>query len=105
MLDALANRKTELEFENQVLTEAKDKTIALIQGAQEVRDNLEQDLAQFQVEQRAISSYRDNLQERVTETRETLLRLYRSNRDLEAELRRIHLSIQQRVDALTASVD
>ncbi len=103
LLDQLANRETQLQFEQQVLTDATDKTIQLIQREQEVRDNLEQDLAQFQVEAQAIDSYHSELADQVDQRRATLVRLYRSNQQLQAELRQIHQSIQERIDALTAA--
>lgn len=105
LLGELANRKTQLEFEQQVLTEATDKTIERIQREQEVRDKLEQDLAQWQVERQAIATYQGNLEDQLRQTREELVRLYRSNRQLVSELRQIHTSIRQRVDALTAAVE
>ena len=105
MLDELANRKTQLEFEQQVLTDATDKTTRLIQREQEVRNNLEQDLAQFQVERNAIKSFHETMDRRVSETKETLVRLFRDNQRLQAELKQIHRAIRDRIDAVTATVD
>lgn len=100
-LDGLANRKTELQFENQVLTNATDKTIALIQTEQEIRNKLEQDLAQTEVERKAIEQFQSSLAEEVKEARQKLVQLYRKNQRLQEELEQIHMTILQQADTVT----
>jgi len=70
---------------------------------QEIKLKLEQDFAQLQRETKAISDYHSELAARVKETRETLVRLYNSNQTLEQELTRVHTSIKDQMDSVTAT--
>ncbi len=81
-------RKKELEFENNVLQQAVTSSQNLLVKAQGEQLQLEQDKAQTVVEREAIAQYVEELEQRVKQTRETLVRLYRSNQQLEDELQR-----------------
>ncbi len=100
-LDELANRKEELAFEKQVLDEAIDKTVKMLAVNQEAKLKLEQDLAQVQLEQQAIEKYRAGIADKVQATRDEMVRLYKSNLQLEQQLQQRHLKIQQQIDSLT----
>lgn len=97
----LAVRKSELEFENKVLTDAIDKTVKIIGEYQGMRNKLEQDVAQVEVEVKAMTAYQQEAAAALKEVREKLSRLYQDNQRLVEELQRIHRSIEQRVDSLT----
>lgn len=100
-LTELTIRQEELEYEKQVLEDAIAATVAMLTQNQTSKLQLEQDLAQTRVEQRAIADYKQKLQDQVAQTRETLVRLYRSNQSLEEQLQQIHQTIQRNVDAVT----
>ncbi|WP_168566886.1 hypothetical protein [Crateriforma spongiae] len=92
-LKELAMRKAELEFENNVLQEATRSSQNLLVEYQDEALKLEQDLAQTRIETEAITEYIQTLESRVKETRETLVRLYRSNQEIENEIQRVYASL------------
>jgi len=102
-LNELAARKSELEYEQQVLEEAIEKTTQMIGQSQQERDKLEKDLAQTQIEVRAIDQYVSEVRSELQAMRERVSALYQSNKRLENELTQLHRTIKERVDAITAA--
>lgn len=100
-LTELAIRQEELKYEEKVLQDAIDATVAMLTTNQTVKLNLELDLAQTQVEKKSISDYTDKLTAMVNETQSELMRLYQSNQNLERQLEQIHRTISNRLDAVT----
>ena len=99
----LANRATELGFEQKVLQEAVNKTEAMLVVNQDIKLKLEQDLAQFRIEKTAIESYTTKLQKELETMRAEMVRLHEENQLLEQKLEQKHLEIERRLDALTAA--
>lgn len=102
-LAELAIRSEELQFERDVLQASIDATVRMISEYQTDKLLLEQDRDQTEIERKAIEGYNQDLRKTVKETREKLVRLYRSNQTLEAELEQIHKAIQLDVDSLTST--
>ena len=100
-LTELAIRKTELEFEQDVLKEAHAAVVNMQTTNQEAKLKLEQDLQQTQAETQAVQAYNQNLQQQLQQLREKLVRLYHSNQQLENELDQLHRAVEQRVETLT----
>ena len=84
-----AIRKTELEYEREVLQDALDATTVMLTSNQKDKLALEQDLGQLQKELKAITDYESSLATDLKEARKTLLQLYQSNIKLEQELKRL----------------
>ncbi len=93
-IEALAIRKTQLEFEKEVLEAAIDATVKMLASNQETKLNLEKDIAQLQIERAAIASYNDGVQQSLTGTRQRLTDLYRDNLSLRNDLGEIHRGIE-----------
>ena len=87
------SRLEELEFERKTLEEAIEKTNGLIVVQQDRKNKLEQDLAQFTDERRALADHAETLQTRRKELRQTVARLHRSNLEMERKLTAIHSRI------------
>ncbi|MEM9587392.1 MAG: hypothetical protein AAGA03_08925 [Planctomycetota bacterium] len=102
-LASLELRKVELEFELGVIQNAISETESATGLGQEAREKLEQDLAQIQTEAKAIRTYHDDVKGKVSSMKRTLVELYRSNQQLEAELTARHQGITQRANALVAA--
>lgn len=100
-LTEMSLRQEELEFEQNMLKEAVDATVSTLTANQAAKLKLEQDLAQTQLEKKTIQEYQQQLQQKLEETRNNLVRLYRSNQQLENELSQIHRAVKQRLDAVT----
>lgn len=96
-LNELEIRKTELDFEQQVLQDAIAATVAMLATNQEAKLNLEKDLAQLKVEQAAIAQYNSSVKETLTSTRQRLSGLYQDNVRLRIELGEIHSAIEESV--------
>ncbi|MCO8124399.1 hypothetical protein NHH03_21850 [Stieleria sp. TO1_6] len=79
-------RIAEMEYEKQVLQTATAATVSMLAKGQTEKLKLEQDLAQYQVEHKALKSYHSNVSESLRQMREASSALYRSNFEL---LRRI----------------
>ncbi|TWU39096.1 hypothetical protein Q31b_41780 [Novipirellula aureliae] len=102
-LNQLAIRKQEVEFEQKVLEESIRATESMLTSNQVIKRNLEEDFTQVEKERIAIDEYQKKVSEELKETRETLVRLYRSNQTLENELTQIHERIKSNIDAITAA--
>lgn len=102
-LAELQQRTTELQFEQDVLQRAVDATVQMLTANQTDKLKLEQDLQQTEVERKALEQYNESLDQRVSDTKQRILTLYRSNQDLESQLEVIHDSITREVDSMTAS--
>ncbi len=100
-IQELATRKKELEREIVTSQAALDATIKNSATVQDEKLKLEQDLAQTQVERKALASYRDELAEAVKQTQNRVLALYRQNAQMEVELKQIHFALQAKIDAIT----
>jgi len=100
-LTELADRAKELEIEKGVLDKSIAKTEGMVVVNQEVKEKLEQDLAQFGVEKTAITDYTQKLGQENKKFRAEMLRLHRENLELERKLEQLHRSIEQRSDAMT----
>lgn len=96
-------RTEELNFERDVLQRAIDATVKMLTEYQGDKLKLEQDLDQTETEHKALDEYNARLRASVKETREKLVRLYRSNQSLENELEQIQMSIKSDVDSLTSA--
>lgn len=99
-LAELEIRKKELAVKEQVLGEAIEKTVNMLNKNQEVKLKLEQDLAQVLVEGKAIKQYTSEMTEKVKQRKEDMNQLHRLNIDLEQKLEQYHLEIQRRIDAI-----
>ncbi|TWT74070.1 hypothetical protein [Allorhodopirellula solitaria] len=99
----LQNRSKILGFERDVLQRAIDATVSMLASYQTDKLLLEQDFDQTEAERIAIEDYNEKLRARVKETRERLVRLYRSNQTLEGELSQIQGTIESRVNSLTTT--
>ncbi|MGB0595566.1 MAG: hypothetical protein ACPGLY_02560 [Rubripirellula sp.] len=97
----LANRSKELEFEKKVLEETIAKSTAMEVENQGIKDKLEQDRDQFQVENQSIKTYTENIQAVVTQMKADMARLHSENIALEKRLDQLHFNIEQRLDAVT----
>ena len=100
-LNDLASRTTELEFEKKELEIAIEKTQAMIVTNQVIKDDLEEDLAQFRVERASLEAYTNKLRDRYNKMRAEMIRLHRKNIELENELERMHRDVERRLDAVT----
>ncbi len=89
----LAIRQGELEYEQKVLEDAIAATNTMLTANQEAKLMLEKDLAQIQKERSVIRTYTDDIEQKVGQTRENLVALYRENLQLAAKLREIHQKI------------
>lgn len=89
-ITALNTRLKELEFERDQLQAAFDATQKMVDIVQIEKVQLEQDLAQTQIEKKAIGDYHNQLVEDVRKAKETLTRLYKNNHMREQELDRLH---------------
>jgi len=102
-LAELNQRTTELEFEQSVLQRAIDATVNMLTENQTDKLKLEQDLEQTEVERKALEQYNGSLEQQISDTKQRILTLYRSNQDLESQLEGIHDSITREVESMTAS--
>lgn len=101
-LTELADRTKELEIEKGLLEQSIAKSAAMSVVNQDIKNKLEQDLAQFGVEKAAISKYTQQIRERSQKDRAEMARLYRENMELEQKLERLHRLVQQRYEGTTA---
>lgn len=99
----LQNRSKILGFEKDVLQRAIDATVSMLASYQTDKLLLEQDFEQTETERKAIEAYNEELRARVKESRENLVRLYRSNQSLETELARLQGTIESEVNSLTTT--
>ena len=89
-LSEAAVRKTELEYEKQVLQDAIDATKLMLTSNQTDKLKLEQDLAQVEKERKAVTQYRDAVQADLKQNRQRSMSLYQDNIRLEAEIKRLY---------------
>ena len=85
-----------MEYEKQVLEAATAATVSMLEKGQIEKLKLEQDLAQHQVENKALQTYHDQVREELRQMKEASSVLYRSNFDLLRRIERL-----SRADALT----
>lgn len=83
-------RKLELEFEQTQLRQAKESSEKLLGERQLEIVRLEEDLRQTETEKVAIESYAEELKRRSQELRQTVVRLFRANQQLEDEIQRFY---------------
>ncbi|WDQ18593.1 hypothetical protein [Rhodopirellula sp. P2] len=102
-LAELSTRTQELTYENEVLQRAIDATVTMTAAAQGEKLKLEQDFEQTEVERKSLEAYNANLASQLKETRQRLVKLYRSNQQLEKELRMFHESIVSSGESLTSA--
>ena len=88
-INQLSSRQLELQFEQEQLQETISNTTEMLELVQAEKIKLEQDLAQTQIEVKAVREYHDQLVDDVRVARETLTRLYKSNHMREQELDRL----------------
>lgn len=85
-LTELAGRMESLQFEQQVLKTAAEKTQQMLVKNQEIKLKLEQDFEQFRTEKRAIKEYNEVMRKRIGNMQSEMKRLYRENSQLEQQL-------------------
>ncbi|MCH1494504.1 MAG: hypothetical protein L7U72_04685, partial [Rubripirellula sp.] len=100
-LDDLAGRKTELEFEKQVLEQAIAKTEDMLVKNQSDKLKLEQDLSQFRVEKTAMDDYTAKMREELEQMRTEMAQIHQHNLALEQEISQKHQAIERRLDGLS----
>jgi chromosome segregation ATPase len=100
-LDDLAGRKTELEFEKQVLEQAIAKTEDMLVKNQSDKLKLEQDLSQFRVEKTAMDDYTAKMREELEQMRTEMAQIHQHNLALEQEIAQKHQAIERRLDGLS----
>jgi hypothetical protein len=101
-LAELQTRTKELTYENEVLQRAIDATVNMKAAAQGEKLKLEQDFEQTEIERKALEVYNAKLEGVVKETRQELVKLYRSNQQLEKELQMFHEAIAKPGESLTS---
>jgi len=89
----LTLREQELQYQAQVLQDAIDATLMMLTTNQDAKLKLEKDLAQLQIESKAIRNYTAKLTDTVAETRQQLIGIYRDNLQLAEELKTLHQGI------------
>ena len=92
-ISELAILEKELQYENTVLQGAIDATVTMLAANQEAKLKLENDVAKIQVERAAIKKYAADVANEVATTRERLVAIYRSNVELDKELKQLHAGI------------
>ena len=97
----LGRRKAELAVEKAALDKAIAKTRNMFQANQTAKLKLEEDYTQVQLERQSIEKYSQDAAARVKTMRQEMVRLHRSNLELERKLRELHLQIEQNVNSLT----
>ena len=100
-LDDLAGRKTELEFEKQVLEQAIAKTEDMLVKNQSDKLKLEQDLEQFRVEKTAMDDYTTKMRAQLEQMRTEMAQIHQHNLSLEQEIAQKHQAIERRLDGLS----
>ncbi|MEO9595525.1 hypothetical protein [Rhodopirellula bahusiensis] len=102
-LAELSTRTQELTYENEVLQRAIDATVKMTAAGQGEKLMLEQDFEQTEVERKSLEAYNERLASELKETRQRLVKLYRSNQQLEKELQMFHESIVTPGESLTST--
>jgi hypothetical protein len=100
-LAELSSQMTELAYDKSQLEQAIEKTNGMLVVNRDIKLKLEEDLAQFQVEKKAIAEYTSKKQAEVKELRSEMIRLHRENIALAAKLEEKHRAIELRLDGLT----
>lgn len=95
-LTELADRSKELQIEKGVLEKSIAETSGMLVTNQDIKNKLEQDLAQFTVEKNAITEYSQGIRQRREKVRADMIRLHQQNLQLEQKLERMHRAIEQR---------
>jgi hypothetical protein len=78
-IQELETRQAEMEYEKGVLEAAVAATVDMLAKGQEERLKLEQDVAQYEVENAALQDYHGKLREELRQVREASSLLYRNN--------------------------
>lgn len=102
-LAELSTRTQELTYENEVLQRAIDATVKMTAAAQGEKLMLEQDFEQTEVERKALETHNEKLANELKETRQRLVKLYRSNQRLEEDLEMFHEAIATPGESLTSA--
>jgi hypothetical protein len=89
-LTELTDRMKAQQFEQQVLKAAAEKTQKMLVQEQTIRLKLEQDLAQFVNEKKAIRAYQETMRTRVEQMRTEMKQLHLQNIALEQQLDSLH---------------
>ncbi|KAA5543779.1 hypothetical protein FYK55_11415 [Roseiconus nitratireducens] len=91
-------RIAEMEYEKKVLETATAATVAMLEKRQIEKLKLEQDLAQYQVENSALQSYHSDIREQLRQMNEAASSLYRSNFELLRQIQQLSLGETQLTD-------
>ncbi len=102
-LVTLADKKVELTAEKAVLTEMFEKTQKMLVNNQDVKNKLEQDLKQFELEHNSIREYSEKLAVQAEAMYAEMNRLEQENAELEQQIEQKHLKIERELDALTGT--
>ena len=102
-LITLADQKAELTSEKAVLEEMFGKTQKMLVNNQTVKNKLEQDLKQFEVERESIREYSESLAAEVKKMLDEMNRLEQENAEWEQQIEQKHLKIERELDALTGT--
>jgi hypothetical protein len=93
-IEELETRIAEMQYEKQVLESAVAATVDMLAKGQEERLKLEQDLAQYEVENTALEEYHDQLRQQLRQVKEASSLLYRSNFNLLQQIKQFAMASQ-----------
>ena len=99
----LADQNKELTSEKAVLEEMFGKTQQMLVNNQIIKNKLELDLKQFEVERESIREYSESLTAEAKEMFDEMNRLEQENAELEQQIEQKHLKIERQLDALTGT--
>lgn len=102
-LSELSNRSSELAEEKQTLSEAIDKSNGMLVANNETKIKLEQDLAQFEVEKKAIDAYAGELQQTVAATKKQMAVLHKKNQILAERIEELSRRIERETESLIST--
>lgn len=88
-IQELNTRITQMEFEKKVLDTAEGETVGMLEKGQTEKKKLEEDLAQYQIENTALKSYFGQVREELRQMKEASSALYRSNFELLQRIERL----------------
>ena len=99
----LADQNKELTSEKAVLEEMFGKTQQMLVNNQIIKNKLELDLKQFEVERESIREYSENLTAEAEEMFDEMNRLEQENAELEQQIEQKNLQIGRQLSALTGT--
>lgn len=102
-IDYLARQAENLQRQQEVVQEAVTLTTAMQTEGQQRQLNLEKDAAQVGRELAALQAYRQELEEKLQETKKQMAELYRDNLARERELSAIQQQLTQQIEARTSA--